>query len=109
MERVVRTFDNFKNYLTLNNIKHCLIIVYSIILIYELSYIFYVNYSDSIALKNCFISIENFVTVRQKSTNFTNCKRNEFDMKTFASTYSSPYLIELIHNSQKDCLCCPKH
>ena len=108
MESVVRTFNNIKNILKVNYIKSCLLIIYLLVLLYEITYIYFVNYTNSIGLKNCFLSIENFVTVRQLSSNMSNCKTNNFDMKTYASSYSSPYLIELIHNSQRDCLCCPK-
>ena len=109
MESVVRTFNNIKNIVTVNYIKSCLLIIYCLVILYEISYIYFVNYTNSIDLKNCFLSIENFVTVRQFSSNITNCKMNDFDMKTYASSYSSPYLIELIHNSQRDCLCCPRN
>ena len=54
-------------------------------------------------LEDCFLSIQNFVTVRQ---NYSLCSKNEFDMKTYASSFSSPYLIQLIQNSKRDCLCC---
>ena len=56
-------------------------------------------------LKNCFLSVENFVTFKQH--NSSNVNKTNFEMKTFASLFSSPYLIELIHQSTRDCLCCP--
>ena len=89
--------------------RYCFFVFYCIVILNQLSYIYYINYSDSIALKNCFLSIENFVTVRQLSSNITECKNNEFDKKPYASSYSSPYLIQLIHECQRDCLFCPRN
>ena len=102
MESVVRIVD-VKKYVTVKNIVSCLFFFYASVLIFELSYVIF----NSNELKNCFISIENFVTVR-KIPNNTTCEKYDFDMKTYASSYSSPFLIELIQNSQKNCLCCPR-
>ena len=77
--------------------------IYAIVIVFELTYII-LTFDKRLDLENCFLSIENFVTVRQNQSNF--CTLNDFDLKTFASSYSSPYLIELIQNSKNDCICC---
>ena len=64
------------------------------------------NETERNDLKNCFLTIENFITVRQNYNNSENFL-NKFEMKTYASSYTSPFLIELIQNSNRDCLCCP--
>lgn len=62
-------------------------------------------------LDNCYLAIHNFVTLRQ---NFTgqNClvtkPQNEFELKTYLMTYSSPYIIERLNHFSDDCLCCEK-
>ena len=85
-------------------------IVLMSILFYKINYI-YLNVSNFVdrrqnqtsskQLQECFISLTNFVTIRPK--NYTNY---EFQLETFAHSYTSPYLIQLIQNSKNDCLCC---
>lgn len=77
-------------------------VIYFGILYYHIYHLYNNDYNAKI-LKSCFISIENFVTLRQ--SNIT--KSNSFEMKTYASSYSTPYLIELIQQATRDCLCCP--
>ena len=65
------------------------------------------------SFNECFISIHNFVTVKKlrKSNNYnsttTRLREYDFDLKTFISSYSKPYMIELLQQSTKDCICCP--
>lgn len=87
-----------------------LLLINGIILYYQTMKIYSLTIEQN-KLDNCFISIDNFVTVRRiKLTNHTNqFNKNEFEMKTFAHSFTTPYLIELISNSRKDCICCPQH
>lgn len=89
--------NQLRNIFRLRYLNLCVI---TLVLI-ETYYVYIIIHNEKY-LGKCFLSIENFVTVRK-----TNGTHNEFDMKTFASSFSSPYLIELIQNSHKDCLCCP--
>ena len=97
MEGVVRIVDEKDRLrIFLKAIKYICIIA----LVFETSILLINSKSDS-KLEDCFLSIQNFVTVRQNRTG------NDFELKTYSSSFSSPYLIELIQNSQRDCLCCP--
>jgi hypothetical protein len=110
----------FKNY------YHSIYI--SIISLLLLSYIYLLNKSITINvnqdtkehpidyqikdLKECYLTIHNFVSINttikdQSSKNESNVIKNKFNFKTYIYSYTKPYLIELIQNSTKDCLCCP--
>lgn len=103
---------NVKKILISKNFYNCLILISLTCLLIEMTLIYLniVNTTTTTStnndLKKCFLSIENFITVRQK---YNNSQKfiNEFEMKSYASSYTSPYLIELIQNSKRDCLCCP--
>jgi hypothetical protein len=63
-------------------------------------------------LKECYLTVHNFVSINttvqdQSSINDSSDIKNKFDFKTFIYSYTKPYLLELVQNSTKDCLCCP--
>ena len=97
MERVVRIVEMKDR---LRSVLKALRFICLIILVIEVSIVLKNSGTES-NLQDCFLSIQNFVTVRQNRT------ENDFELKTYASSFTSPYLIELIQNSQRDCLCCP--
>ena len=63
-------------------------------------------------LENCYLTIHNFIslnttleynkTIENENWNLTN---NEH-FHTYITSFTKPYLIELINNNTKDCLCC---
>lgn len=90
--------DQIRNFFKIGNIPLIVCISLQLFIVIQL----FAYHSES-NLDKCFLSIENFVTVRYQNTTERNAT---FDMKTFAHSYTSPYLIELITNSKNDCLCC---
>ena len=103
MDRIVKIASRLKC-LDLSKINNLFKIILLLWIFFESTFIvFYIKNSKTYNLSDCFLSIENFITVRQRYNEST----NEFELKTYARSYSSPYLIELIQNSRKDCLCCP--
>ncbi len=64
-------------------------------------------------LDNCYLTIHNFISFNSTMTsNGTDSlqafyQSNQQKFKTYVYSYTKPYLIELVHNSSKDCLCCP--
>lgn len=56
-------------------------------------------------LDDCFLTIHNFIRLSNVSTNK---KKNSFDadFKTYISSYSKPFLIQLLKNNTENCLCC---
>ena len=52
-------------------------------------------------LDQCYLTVHNFISF--KSDAFLNSTQN---FKTYIYSYTKPYLLELVQNSTKDCLCC---
>jgi hypothetical protein len=62
-------------------------------------------------INDCYLTIHNFVSINstirnQPTIENSNDIKNDFDFKTYIYSYTKPYLIEMIQNSTKDCLCC---
>jgi hypothetical protein len=63
-------------------------------------------------INDCYLTVHNFVSVNStieqtQSTIISKDVKNKFNFKTYIYSYTKPYLLELIQNSTKDCLCCP--
>ena len=96
-----------------------IVCLYANLILFQNTYIMYkINTQKIIEYKNesfndCFLSIHNFVSVKKlENTNkynstFTRRREYDFDLKTFITTYTKPYLIELLQQSKQDCICCP--
>ena len=74
-----------------------------------------IDYQIRDSLDKCYLTIHNFIKINssifQLNTNDSNEKlnftqNNQQSFNTYITSYSKPYLIELIHNSTEDCLCC---
>ena len=59
--------------------------------------------TSNVDIDKCYLSIQNFVTMRHFCHNVS--KDEQFDLKTYISSYSKPYLIQLLQQETKDCLC----
>ena len=65
-----------------------------------------------LSIEKCFLEVHNFIqlnstamigeNVSSKAVNLVTDK----SFKTYISSYTKPYLIELIQNSTKNCICC---
>ena len=53
-------------------------------------------------LNECYLTIHNFI--RFPNWMIQN-KSNDFDFKTYIYSFTKPYLIQLINNNTKDCIC----
>ena len=82
------------------------ILCLSLICVFLSGYILYIHSTSGNLSKSCYLTIDNFITLKQKFQN-TSDYNNTFDVKTYARSTTKPYLIELLINSKKDCLCCP--
>jgi hypothetical protein len=62
-------------------------------------------------IDDCYLTVHNFVsmnsTIEEISANISHDIKNKFNFKTYIYSYTKPFLLELIQNSTKDCLCCP--
>ena len=56
---------------------------------------------------NCYLTIHNLISINSTIGNGNNISTNE-KFKSYIYSYTKPYLLELIHNSTDDCLCCNK-
>ena len=56
-------------------------------------------------LEECYLTVHNFVSIKQISQNGTELK-NQHNFKTYLYSYTKPYLLELVQNSTEVCLCC---
>ena len=67
------------------------------------------NYQQAIdctllAPEQCYFSVQNFIGIKEiGDNNFTS------QVKTYIYSFTKPFLIELIQNSTKDCICCENH
>ena len=52
-------------------------------------------------IDDCFLTIHNLISIKM------NDSTSDHDVKTYIYSATKPFLIELINNSTKDCLCCP--
>jgi cell division protein FtsL len=61
-------------------------------------------------LKDCYLTIHNFVSInssiQDRSMKNKSTIKNKYDFKTFIYSYTKPFLLEMVQNSTKDCLCC---
>ena len=60
-------------------------------------------------LDQCYLTVHNFISF--KSDAFLNSRdffkyNTTQNFKTYIYSYTKPYLLELVQNSTKDCLCC---
>ena len=84
-------------------IEHCVkvVLLNSLIVISVWTTIYLQTDSNkNIDIDNCYLSIQNFVTMRHNTSN-----DNKFELKTYISSFTKPYLIELLQHQTKDCLC----
>lgn len=56
-------------------------------------------------LDDCLITVHNFIRMSDNCSNGEK-NMNDFDFKSYISTYTKPYLIQLLNNNSKNCLCC---
>lgn len=59
--------------------------------------------TSNVDIDKCYLSIQNFVTMRYAKHNVSSEK--QFDMQSYITSYSKPYLIQLLQHETKDCLC----
>jgi hypothetical protein len=61
-------------------------------------------------IDDCYLTVHNFVsinsTIEEISANISHDINNKLNFKTYIYSYTKPFLLELIQNSTKDCLCC---
>src|SRR5882757_8210101 len=70
-----------------------------------------IDYIVKEELDKCYLSVHNFISlnstlVQQKNASTLNFNNNSQIFHTYISSFSKPYLLELVHNSTEDCLCC---
>jgi hypothetical protein len=67
-------------------------------------------------LESCYLSVHNFVSFNTTLDLLTNDSKSMFQLnqnlnnqnfKTYISSYTKPFLLELVQNSTDNCLCCP--
>lgn len=67
-----------------------------------------VDYQMKDIFDNCYLTIHNFVSINTSvvKNDLNNIIQNKHSFKTYLYGYTKPYLIELVQNNTKDCLCC---
>lgn len=86
-------------------IKYCVkVIIMDILIVFSVwtTIYFQMNNDNNMDIDKCYLTIQNFVTMRH-GFNISNDRK--FDLKTYISSFSKPYLIELLQHETKDCLC----
>ena len=58
---------------------------------------------DFIDLNDCYLTIHNFVSIHNNQT-YNNFDQN-LKFKSYIYSYTKPFLLELMNNISKDCLC----
>jgi|SRR5882757_1110139 len=59
----------------------------------------------------CYLTVHNFISLNStlvQHKNDSNINFNNYSQKfyTYISSFTKPFLLELVHNSTEDCLCC---
>jgi hypothetical protein len=57
-------------------------------------------------LDECYLTIHNLISINSNRENNSTYNSNS---KTFVYTSTKPFLIELLNNATKDCICCPNN
>ena len=68
--------------------------------------LYFYNSNNETELNNCYLVIHNFFSIRYNKSNMEAHLNKSFDLKTYVSSYTKPYLIEMISNLNKTCVCC---
>ena len=71
-----------------------------------------IDYIIKDEIDDCYLSVHNFISIEpivqynksQKSI-FWKFNKSSENIHTYISTYTKPYLLQLIKNSSKDCIC----
>lgn len=53
-------------------------------------------------IDDCYLTVHNLISIKQ-----INESSSESDVKTYIFSATKPFLIELLKNTSKDCICCP--
>ena len=66
---------------------------------------------QDIKIEECFLTVHNFINfnsnvLSRNNKSFDNILKNDQNFKTYVYSYTKPFLIELVQNATKNCLCC---
>ncbi len=106
-----------------------IIILFSILIIFVILYVinksvdiqvqigeikYPIDFEAKYKLDECYLTVHNFISINfssiEKNTNESGENYHTFKkeyFKTYITSFTKPYLIELMQNTSKDCLCCP--